>query len=275
MSTPTSTLSLQEAAALLGVHYMTAYRYVRLGLLDARKVGTMWQVRRDDVERLRDRERPSRARGGSRAAWGERFESRLRVGDAIGAWGVVEAALGAGASPADVHLTVIAPAMAAIGEAWERGDIDVADEHLASVICQRVIGRLSPRFVRPGVARGTVLLGCAPGERHAIPLLLVADLLRDGGWDVVDLGADVPLASFPVAAAAAHRLVAVGVSASSPASDAAVASVLAALRASLPDVPLLVGGRAIADADHARSLGATAWAADGRGAVELVESFRS
>ena len=41
-------LTLHEAAEVLGVHYMTAYRYVRLGLLDAEKVRGTWRVERAD-----------------------------------------------------------------------------------------------------------------------------------------------------------------------------------------------------------------------------------
>jgi len=274
-----STISLQEAASTLGVHYMTAYRYVRLGLLDAEKVGTTWQVRRDAVEQLQQRERSGeggakRGRGGRRVAWDQRFESRLRAGDGVGAWGVVEAALGAGASPTEIHLRVIGPAMASLGEAWARGEIDVAHEHLASVICQRVVGRLSPRFVRPGVGRGSVVLGCAPGERHAIPVLLVADVLRANGWDVVDLGADVPAGSFLVAAESAPRLAAVGLSVTTEGNEAAVAQTLEMLASTVPDAALLLGGRAIADADHAASLGASTWAPDALGAAEALAALR-
>ena len=43
-------LTVQQVADLLGVHYMTAYRYVRTGSLAARRVGTEWRVRRSDVD---------------------------------------------------------------------------------------------------------------------------------------------------------------------------------------------------------------------------------
>lgn len=277
MPTPAPTISLQEAAAELGVHYMTAYRYVRLGLLDAEKVGTAWQVRREAVEQLQQRDRPTRrpGRAGRRVAWDQRFESRLRAGDGVGAWGVIEAALGAGASPTEIHLRVIAPAMTALGDAWERGEIDVAHEHVASVICQRVVGRLSPRFVRPGVGRGTVVLGCAPGERHAIPVLLVADVLRANGWDVVDLGSDVPTVSFLVAAEGASRLAAVGVSVTTPGNESGVSGTLEALRSAVPDAALLVGGQAVGGEDHARALGATGWAPDALGVVDVLAALRA
>ena len=60
MTTPArdaETLSLHEAAAELGVHYMTAYRYVRLGMLPAHREGRSWRVLRTDLEAL-DREAP-------------------------------------------------------------------------------------------------------------------------------------------------------------------------------------------------------------------------
>ena len=44
------TVSLPEAAELLGVHYMTAYRYVRTGRLEARVVRGVWQVERRAIE---------------------------------------------------------------------------------------------------------------------------------------------------------------------------------------------------------------------------------
>ena len=46
-------LTLEAAAARLGVHYMTAYRYVRLGQLQAVKVGGTWRVRKSDVDAFR------------------------------------------------------------------------------------------------------------------------------------------------------------------------------------------------------------------------------
>ena len=44
------TLSLRECAERLGVHYMTAYRYVRTGMLAAVKQGTEWRVASEDLE---------------------------------------------------------------------------------------------------------------------------------------------------------------------------------------------------------------------------------
>jgi excisionase family DNA binding protein len=270
--TTRSELTLQEAAERLGVHYMTAYRYVRLGLLPARKEGPVWRVLPGDVDRFRSQPRPAgRTR---RAPWAERFESRLLAGDAGAAWSVVEAALAAGADLADVHVGIVAPAMASIGDRWAAGDIDVADEHRASVITVGILGRLSPRFSRRGRTRGTVLVGAAPGEHHGLPVTLVADVVRAAGFGVVNLGADVPAASFAVAAGGAERLVAVGVSVSVDGLDRAVASTVRTLRRAVA-VPVLVGGRAVAGSEHARRLGADGWAADARAAVTLLERLQA
>ena len=86
-------LTLQEAADELGVHYMTAYRYVRLGVLDATKSGGVWQVRRSALDHFREQAAEASAatgpsgKGGARnrkAPWSTRLESRLVAGDAPG-----------------------------------------------------------------------------------------------------------------------------------------------------------------------------------------------
>ena len=49
---PAEEITLQQAADRLGVHYMTAYRYIRLGILGAHKVGGRWLVDPPDLDRL-------------------------------------------------------------------------------------------------------------------------------------------------------------------------------------------------------------------------------
>ena len=48
----TTTVGLRQAAEQLGVHYMTAYRYVRSGRLPAHKLGSEWQIDPADLEQL-------------------------------------------------------------------------------------------------------------------------------------------------------------------------------------------------------------------------------
>ncbi len=268
-------LTLQEVADLLGVHYMTAYRYVRLGLLPARKDASTWKVARRDVEafkRASDGTGVATPSGRRRAPWAERLEARLLAGDGRGAWGVVESSLTAGTELESVYLDVISPALTSIGSRWERGEIDVAIEHRASGIAMRIVGRLGPRFVRRGRTRGTIVVGTPPGDHHALPVALLADLLRGAGWEVHDLGADVPSADFARTASQTQRLAAVGVSLTAPDRVEAARSTVAELRSALPPtVPILVGGGAVASEEHARELGADGWASDGRGVVQLLD----
>jgi excisionase family DNA binding protein len=265
-------MTLHEAADLLGVHYMTAYRYVRLGQLPAAKVSGTWRVQRADVEAVRDPESPPQVQPRKRVPWSERLEQRLIAGDGSGAWGVVEAAMAAGSELHEIYLDVLSPAMASIGQRWARGEIDISVEHRASGIAMRIIGRMGPRFNRRGRSKGTVIVGAPAGERHNLPVAMVADLVRQGGWEVSDLGVDTPAGSFVHAAGDTDDLVAVGISVTTPECLDAAVEALAGLRTAFgPDLLLFVGGRAVADMDHAKTLGANGWAADGVGLVALLE----
>jgi excisionase family DNA binding protein len=257
----TTDVTLQEAAEFLGVHYMTAYRYVRLGTLQAHKSGNVWRVRREDLDMFRAAV-PAAGVARPPAPWAERLESRLLAGDGGGAWGVVEAALASGGDPRSIYLDVITPAMVSIGERWENGELDIAIEHRASGVANRLVGRLGPRFTRRGRTLGTVLVGAPAGEHHALPVSMVADLIRLEGYEVSDLGADTPPASFAMAAAGLDRLVAVGISVTSPMNLGSARDTIVVLREHLNNVPVMVGGNAIQSDDMRLDLGADLWVRD-------------
>ena len=257
----TTDVTLQEAAEFLGVHYMTAYRYVRLGTLQAHKSGNVWRVRRDDLDTFRAAV-PAAGVARPPAPWAERLESRLLAGDGGGAWGVVEAALASGGDPRSIYLDVIIPAMVSIGERWEKGELDIAIEHRASGVANRLVGRLGPRFTRRGRTLGTLLVGAPAGEHHALPVSMAADLIRLEGYEVSDLGADTPPASFAKAAAGLDRLVAVGISVTSPVNLGSARDTIVLLRDQLHNVPVMVGGSAIQSDDMRLDLGADLWVRD-------------
>ncbi len=270
-------LTLHEAAARLGVHYMTAYRYVRLGLLPATKSGGTWHVAAAELAAFKERGATVPSTPGSgrrRAPWSERLEARLLAGDARGAWSVVEAALAAGAELDEVYLDVLAPAMTSIGERWQRGELDVSLEHRASGIAMRLVGRLGPRFVRRGRTRGAVVVGTPAGEHHTLPVAMLADLVRQHGWEVSDLGADVPDDSFVHAVTTTPDVAAVGVSITSEQTLPAARRVIAALReAVLPGVVIVVGGRAVADREAGLALGAHEVALHAQGFVAILDGL--
>lgn len=271
MNLVTTTMTLQEAADHLGSHYMTVYRYVRLGRLPARKVGGTWEVERADVEALQHGDEQT-VRPRHSADWSGRLEARLVQGDEAGAWGVVEAALASGTTPAEIYTGLIGPALASLGAKWHDGTISIAQEHLATAVALRLIGRMGPRFARRGRTKGVVVVTTPPGERHAIPSLMVSDLLRGGGFQVIDLGADVPDDSLAQIVSGLDGLVAVCISSTRLNADRAVRGSIKSVREAAPEVNIFVGGASITDADHAAGLGADGWAQDGLGAVDLVLS---
>lgn len=79
-----------------------------------------------------------------------------------------------------------------IGELWHKGVASVQQEHFASGLAMRRLEALisaSPPPTRPE----TIITACPPDEWHVFPLLLVSLFLRRRGWNVVHLGAVVPI----------------------------------------------------------------------------------
>ena len=271
------TVTLQEAASELGLHYMTVYRYVRTGKLPATQDGLIWRVRLRDVTALKAG-RTSGMRSRSRRRHGSHttraLEARLLAGDGAGAWWLIESRLGGGLDPAGVVTTLLSPALRSIGLRWADGDLSVADEHRATAVAQRLIGRLGLDFGRPGRSRGLVIVAAPEGDLHTLPVAMVADLLRWRGFDVAELGANTPVEALSEVAAGADRLVAVGVASTTSGHDDEVEATLRSLRAAADGVPIILGGSAVRSATHARKLGADLWTGrDGRNVVEAVEGL--
>jgi excisionase family DNA binding protein len=273
MSPNRERISLQEAAQRLGVHYMTAYRYVRTGRLPAERDGPNWLVDPRDLDAMRGPGRVPRGTGSVRTEGAAQLAARMVAGDEAGAWNTVEAALASSLAPGDVYRDLLVPALRDIGDGWAAGRFTVADEHGATTVAHRIIGRLGPRFAHRGRKRGAVVLGAAPGDEHALPCAIVADLLRDARFEAIDLGADVPAWSFLDAGRRATRLVAVMIGASVPRRDRAIRTSIRTLREGGIEVPVLVGGAAIDDETHARRLGADGWSGrDAESAIAAVEA---
>jgi len=188
-------VDLRGAARLLGVHYQTAYQWVRDGTLPAMKVGNSYELDESDVRRLADqRGRPTppprQARVRSWSSLVERFAAHLLDGDEAAARVVVERLLAGGATPVELLDLLLAPALRRIGEEWATGEVTVAEEHRASAICERIVARLSisPR----GRPRGVCVVATPEGEAHSLPASMAAVALRSDRWHVHHLGTEVP-----------------------------------------------------------------------------------
>jgi MerR family transcriptional regulator, light-induced transcriptional regulator len=255
-----SDVSLHDVAVMLDVHYMTVYRYVRQGQLPATKVGRSWYVKPSDLELFRDSKvHTSEVSEGGRkvAPWAERLEAQLIQGDQRGAAEIMEAVLRSGHDLYFLYLQVLSPAMSAIGARWAAGNLEIFVEHRASNIAMRLIGQFGPRFARRGVSKGTVVLGSPADEMHTLSTSMVADLIRLEGWNVSDVGANMPAEAFAEAIRQGEDVVAVCIGVTMPGSLPAAQATIGAIRKVVPrDLPILVGGAGVASDEIARDLGA-------------------
>ncbi len=253
-------IGLEDVARRLGVHYMTAYRYVRTGLLQARQDGGRWWVEPSDLDQFvadRSRPRPRRKRAALPAGIVERLADRLQGGDEEGAWRILDDMRMRADDPIGLVIRTLSGAMHTIGDRWEAGTTSVGEEHRASVVAMRLLGRMGAAGRRRGRTRGAVVVAAAPGDQHGLPTALASEVLRQGGFTVVDLGADLPADQAWRAAASADRLVCVGFCATTSLDERSEAELAEAIDHVRSEVgcPVVVGGAAVA-APVAERLGA-------------------
>jgi DNA-binding transcriptional MerR regulator len=147
----------------------------------------------------------------------------------------------------------VLPALVSVGEAWSRGQMDVASEHAAT---NAVMRRLAALYEAAGpssavIASGSFGFDCAiglpPGARHEAGALAFAVACRRAGLRVLYLGADVPLESWLAVVRDQPEVTVVlgGVTALEARSAAGVA---ATVHASRPDLLIAVGGAGRAEA---------------------------
>jgi excisionase family DNA binding protein len=279
---PGALLTLHEVAERLGVHYMTVYRHVRLGMLPAHKVGGSWRIDPADLTEeiasatpaggrtIGSTATPATSPTRRRAPWVNRLRQRMLAGDSAGSWQVVEAAMASGVEPQDVYIELLGPALHGIGDAWRRGEIGIAEEHLASGVAISIVGRMGPRFRRRGRHRGTVLIAMPVAERHGLGVAMLADMLTLHGFEVLNLGTDTPAASLEAAMAGLDDLKAVVISVVNNKHLSGAARLIATARRTKPGVPVVAGGFAVPDLATAQRLGADGWVSDPRRLAGLI-----
>jgi methanogenic corrinoid protein MtbC1 len=169
----------------------------------------------------------------------------LLAGDEVAAEIAIREAMEASFTTAEIDHSIITPAMWLIGELWEKGEISVAEEHLASEITVRVLAlqRAAGRTLRDRGAH-RVMVAAPAGERHVIALRMVANLLREGGYDVLMLGADVPPEAL-AKAADRHRAEVVCLSTTMPGGGDQVLIAMYEVQQQRPEATFLLGGRGL------------------------------
>jgi 5-methyltetrahydrofolate--homocysteine methyltransferase len=195
-------------------------------------------------------------------------------GNADAAKAETQAAVDAGISAADVLHKACIPAMTEVGRQFETGERFVPEMLISARAMQAALGILKPLLVEAEVQTvGKVVIGTVAGDLHDIGKNLVAMMLEGGGFEIVDLGADVPPDKF-VNAVKEHQPDLVGMSALLTTTMASIGKTIQALiEAGVRDkVKVIIGGAPVTQ-DFADKVGADGFATDAGSASRVAKSL--
>ena len=157
--------------------------------------------------------------------------------------------LAAGVPAADI-LAECNRGMVELGNRFADGDCYLPDLMFAGMIMKSVMFELGPRLTQAAAvrSRGTVVMGSVQHDVHDIGKDIVITMLRGVGFEVVDLGVDVPAAQF-VQAIAEHKPQVVGMSVLLTTCFKSVIATVEAIRRAgqRQNVAIMVGGAAASD----------------------------
>jgi 5-methyltetrahydrofolate--homocysteine methyltransferase len=168
---------------------------------------------------------------------------------------------------------LIAP-MDEVGRRFENGEYYVPEMLVAARAMKGGLDILRPFLVQEKVALlGKVVIGTVMGDLHDIGKNLVSMMLEGAGFEIVDLGTDVPPERFATVAREQGAAL-VGMSALLTTTMQGMASVIEALEdVGIRDqVGVMIGGAPVTDA-YAKQIGADGYAADASKAVLLAKSL--
>jgi len=178
-----------------------------------------------------------------------------------------------GASPSDI-LAACKDAMDIIGKRFENGEAFIPELMLAGEMMTAVTGLLKPRMAEEasGEKLGKIVLGTVQGDIHDIAKDIVGFMLDLNGFEVTDLGVDVPPGKFVETVKETGAKI-VGLSgfltlAFDPMKD----TVKALKDAGLTDVKIMIGGGQI-DENIRQYTGADAYGKDAMAAVALATKW--
>ena len=119
------------------------------------------------------------------------YESILN-GDAKGAVATTRQSLDEGVSAYDLITSHMIPAMDEVGKRFECEDYFVPELLLSARAMKGALELIRPLLAAQGAEpAGRVVIGTVKGDLHDIGKNLVASMLEGGGFEVIDLGADV------------------------------------------------------------------------------------
>ena len=187
--------------------------------------------------------------------------------------GAVAEALESGCAPDDILNTMIA-GMDIVGERFQTGEIFVPEMLIAAKAMKKGVEVLKPHLATGAAgALGKVVIGTVAGDLHDIGKNLVSMMIESAGFEIIDLGVDVPVEKF-VSAAGEEGVKIVSCSALLTTTMPALEATVAALRAAGKDYRIMVGGAPITQ-EFADKIGADAFTADAAAAAKKARELVS
>ena len=183
----------------------------------------------------------------------------------------VQEAIDAGFAPEEVLNKMIA-AMDVVGEKFKNGEIFVPEMLIAAKAMKKGVEVLKPLLSAGAAgALGKVVIGTVAGDLHDIGKNLVAMMIESAGFEVNDLGVDVPVEKFVEAAQDADVKI-VACSALLTTTMPALEATVAALKAAGKDYKIMVGGAPI-NQEFADKVGADAYTPDAATAAKKAKEL--
>ena len=185
----------------------------------------------------------------------------------------VELALADGLAPDIILNDGLISAMAEVGQLFEDGEFFVPEMLIAARAMSAALEILKPRLVEQGIEPiGKIAIGTVKGDLHDIGKSLVAMMLEGAGFEIVDLGVDVPAEKFIEAVNDGAKVVAMSalLTTTMPNMKTAIEAIE---EAGLRDqTVIMVGGAPVTQA-YAEEIGADGYSPDASAAVRKAKEL--
>ncbi len=204
----------------------------------------------------------------------DKISKAVIEGDADSIGMLTELALSKGLTPKDILDKGLMPGMDYVGVEFRKGNMFVPEVLLSARTMQVSMDILRPLLTETGAEMaGKVVLGTVQGDLHDIGKNLVGMMLEGAGFEVVDLGKDVPPQTF-VEAIKKEQPDVVGMSALLTTTMRAMGHTIKVLEeAGLRErVKIMVGGAPVTS-DFAQQIGADGYASNAPAAADLAKKF--
>ena len=159
-----------------------------------------------------------------------------------------------------------------VGEKYEKGVFFLPQLMRSAEVSQQAFDLLEGHLQSgEGFQKGTLVVGTVKGDIHDIGKNMVAVMVKNHGYRVVDLGKNVPAETF-VDAVLEHKAEFLGLSALMTTTMQEIPAVIALLREKAPQTKVIIGGAVITE-EFAQEAGADGFGRDAVQAVKLMDSF--